>query len=163
MATGVFPEDPASHIPRRSWILRSRTRVSLFGGAVGLAVAAITMATDRFFYNSGQSPIIMMSASDVLAGLLVALLLIGILGRIVDRTAAVKARLEMIKEMNHHVRNALQVIAYSAHSIQDEQAIAMINDAAQHIDWALREILGSGFDKPMTERPQKSMPDQRSA
>jgi hypothetical protein len=163
MPIGAPPEDPASHIPRRSWILRSKTRVGLFGALAGLVLTAFTSAADWFFYRTGQSPMIMLIASDALAGLLVALLLIGILDRIVDRTAAVKARLEMIKEMNHHVRNALQVIAYSAHSIQDEQAIAMINDAAQHIDWALREILGSGFNNSISEKPQKNMPDQRSA
>jgi hypothetical protein len=163
MPTGASPEAPASRIPRRSWILRSKARVRLFAVLTGLLMAASTSAADWFFYRTGQSPMIMLVASDALAGLLVALLMVGVLGRIVDRTAAVKARLEMIEEMNHHVRNALQVIAYSAHSTQDEQAVARINAAAQRIDWALREILGSGSDTPMSESSQKKMPDQRSA
>lgn len=163
MPIGALPEAPPSRIPRRSWILRSKARVRLFAALTGLAIAASTSAADWFFYRTGQSPMIMLVASDAFAGLLVALLMLGILGRIVDRANAVKARLEMIEEMNHHVRNALQVIAYSAHSTQDEEAVARIKAAAQRIDWALREILGSGFDQPLSERPPKKIPDQRSA
>ena len=72
----------------------------------------------------------------------------------------------MIGEMNHHVRNALQVIAYAAHSMPDQEAITRINNAAERIDWALREILGSGFDVPALDKPQKprkDLPDERSA
>ncbi len=46
--------------------------------------------------------------------------------------------------MNHHVRNALQVIR-DAHYIQNKDKVAaMIEDAANRIDWALREVLPGG-------------------
>ncbi|MGE5204408.1 MAG: hypothetical protein ACM3PW_02260 [Chlamydiota bacterium] len=51
------------------------------------------------------------------------------------------ARLQVIAELNHHVRNALEVISLSAYITHDEQAIRRITEGVNRIDWALREIL----------------------
>lgn len=58
---------------------------------------------------------------------------------------AMRARMATIAEMNHHIRNALQVIrGLSAFppdpSYQDEQ-IQMINESVERVEWALREVL----------------------
>jgi two-component sensor histidine kinase len=50
-------------------------------------------------------------------------------------------KLEMIRQMNHHVRNSLQVIATAA-SISEQQELAKaIHSAVGRIEWALREVL----------------------
>ncbi|HKW65726.1 MAG TPA: hypothetical protein VJP04_00470 [Terriglobales bacterium] len=51
------------------------------------------------------------------------------------------ARLQVIAELNHHVRNALEVISLSAYITRDEEAIGRIMEGVNRIDWALREIL----------------------
>jgi hypothetical protein len=51
------------------------------------------------------------------------------------------ARLRVIAELNHHVRNALEVISLSAYITDDEEAIRRIMEGVNRIDWALREIL----------------------
>jgi hypothetical protein len=51
------------------------------------------------------------------------------------------ARLQVIAELNHHVRNALEVISLSAYITHDEEAIRRIMEGVNRIDWALREIL----------------------
>ncbi|HKW25994.1 MAG TPA: hypothetical protein VJN48_09430 [Terriglobales bacterium] len=51
------------------------------------------------------------------------------------------ARLRVIAELNHHVRNALEVISLSAYITRDEEAIRRITEGVNRIDWALREIL----------------------
>lgn len=51
------------------------------------------------------------------------------------------ARLQVIAEVNHHVRNALEVICLSAYITRDEEAIRRIMEGVNRIDWALREIL----------------------
>lgn len=51
------------------------------------------------------------------------------------------ARLRVIGELNHHVRNALEVISLSAYITHDEEAIRHIMEGVNRIDWALREIL----------------------
>jgi two-component sensor histidine kinase len=52
-------------------------------------------------------------------------------------------RLRMIAEMNHHVRNALQVISYSSQTQPNEDLARMVRESSQRIEWALREVLGS--------------------
>lgn len=52
--------------------------------------------------------------------------------------------MDLIADMNHHTRNALQVIvSRSVLSIADSNAIEDIRQAVKRIDWCLREILPS--------------------
>jgi hypothetical protein len=108
----------------------------------------------------------MMIASDVFAGLLTALLIAGVLGKSVDRTDALRSQLEMIEQINHHVRNGLQLIAYSAYHTHDQEAIATIRLGTERIEWALREILDPGaLEMPEASplSPSRHPPGQRSA
>jgi hypothetical protein len=57
------------------------------------------------------------------------------------RRKRIGERLAVIELMNHHVRNALQVIALSPHAQQREQNVEQIQQAISRIEWALREIL----------------------
>jgi hypothetical protein len=49
--------------------------------------------------------------------------------------------LEVIRLMNHHVRNSLQVISFVSSAPQQEELIVDVRDAVERIEWALREIL----------------------
>jgi hypothetical protein len=49
-------------------------------------------------------------------------------------------RARIIADMNHHIRNALQVLVYDAAAHTTEEA-NRIRDAVNRIDWALREVL----------------------
>jgi hypothetical protein len=59
------------------------------------------------------------------------------------RQIAVWQRLQMIAELNHHVRNALESIQLSAYSIKDQPSIRIIQESVDRIQWALREVLPS--------------------
>jgi hypothetical protein len=50
-------------------------------------------------------------------------------------------KLEVIRLMNHHVRNSLQVIRFAASVPQEEEVANKIRDAVDRIEWALREVL----------------------
>ena len=50
-------------------------------------------------------------------------------------------KLEVIRLMNHHVRNSLQVISFAASVPQQEALEAEIRNAVERIEWALREVL----------------------
>lgn len=50
-------------------------------------------------------------------------------------------RLETIALMNHHIRNALQVISASSYMSDRAREMGAIEDAVNRIQWALREIL----------------------
>jgi len=57
--------------------------------------------------------------------------------------------------MNHHVRNALQVVAYYGYQHDDEKASKLINQSIARIEWTLKEVLPRGWDV----RPQPSEPE----
>jgi hypothetical protein len=50
-------------------------------------------------------------------------------------------KLEVIRQMNHHVRNSLQVISLAASVPQPEQTRELLQGAVERIEWALREVL----------------------
>ena len=79
---------------------------------------------------------------DGLLGLMVAALVF-ILER--QRELDVRRRQQsaaVIDEMNHHIRNALQIIVTRANlSIHDIPELSQLTNAVDRIDWALREIL----------------------
>lgn len=57
------------------------------------------------------------------------------------RARYLSERLKTIEMMNHHVRNALQVIVDSVYVHGHAQQFDEIQGAVKRIDWALREIL----------------------
>jgi len=79
--------------------------------------------------------------NDVLAAAFIGLLIVLYERR---RQKRLQERLQVIKLMNHHVRNALQLISLSPHAQEREENVRLIQQAVQRIDWALREILPGG-------------------
>ena len=51
------------------------------------------------------------------------------------------ARVQVIAEMNHHIRNALTPVSLSVDGIENQQLTCVISEAVNRIEWALREIL----------------------
>jgi hypothetical protein len=66
------------------------------------------------------------------------------------RRRSLEARLKVIREMNHHVRNALQVLSYGAMRQEDQKMKTMMSESVARIDWALREVLPSDDAAGMT-------------
>lgn len=58
-----------------------------------------------------------------------------------QRREATLLRMQVISEMNHHIRNALAAISLSTDSIPNQQCIRVISESVDRIEWALREIL----------------------
>ncbi len=57
-----------------------------------------------------------------------------------DREAA-RRRFELIAEMNHHIRNALQTISYERYSAPGQATSQRLKEAVDRIEWVLKEIL----------------------
>ena len=63
----------------------------------------------------------------------------------------------IIEQMNHHIRNALQVIVARASLDQrDTPELVQINDAVARIDWALREILPQSAGGLLSAAPEST-------
>lgn len=75
---------------------------------------------------------------DLLAGLVAGLL---VLFYERQRRRELRRQLEIICQMNHHVRNALQLISYAQSSEDRAEHVQKVRSAIERIDWALREVL----------------------
>jgi hypothetical protein len=85
----------------------------------------------------------MMVAGGAAVALFVGFLFFQVLCDAHDRYKAILDRLQRIADINHHIRNALQVIIYHAHSEPErrEKGIAAVDAAVTRIEWVLREVL----------------------
>ena len=76
------------------------------------------------------------------------------------RSKYLSEKLKTIEMMNHHVRNALQVIVDSAYLHGHAEQVQQIQDSAKRIDWALREILPgrilNQYDAPEKQERERS-------
>lgn len=82
---------------------------------------------------------------DILLGLLAGLLIFAYEQR---RYRALMDKVRVIAQMNHHVRNALQTIAFSRFADATKQ-VQMLDESTKRIQWALQEIL-PGEDERVT-------------
>lgn len=69
-----------------------------------------------------------------------------------QRREAALLRMQVISEMNHHIRNALAAVTLTTDSIQNQESIRVISESVDRIEWALREILLRR--KPLPEKEQ---------
>ena len=80
---------------------------------------------------------------DLVLGMLAGLLVFAYEHR---RSRELRQKLAVISAMNHHVRNALQTIAYVPYTEQAKQML-LIQQSVNRIQWALNEILpGEGSE-----------------
>ena len=117
----------------------SRTVRRLIPFVLAFLVFALGVVSDEFLPRVWPSRLLLFLGDIVIAG---------IVGWVVlfyenHRRRYLEARLQIIGEMNHHVRNALQVLSYGAMQQQDENTRKAMQESVTRIDWALREILPS--------------------
>lgn len=79
--------------------------------------------------------------AEGLSALVVAALTAGLIHHANERREAAMLRMQVIAEMNHHIRNALAAISLSTDTIENRQSIRVISESVDRITWALREIL----------------------
>lgn len=79
--------------------------------------------------------------AEGVSAIVVALLTAKLIHAANQRREAAQLRMQVISEMNHHIRNALAAISLSADSIENQQCMRVISDSVDRIEWALREIL----------------------
>jgi hypothetical protein len=121
--------------------LRARLQSSLLyriglGLAIGIGLFALS-AFLEIVLNDGKIGGVNLYLDNVLTGLIAGGIVFWYEQR---RHRVLLDRIRVIADMNHHVRNALQVITWASHTDQSNQ-IHVIEEAAKRIQWALREIL----------------------
>jgi len=125
---------------------------ALSGAAMFLAVNIV----DRWFAAIGLHAETT-RIDDVLLGLVAALLVFFLQRQQERELRRQRQSAAVIEQMNHHIRNALQVIvARASLDHHNRPELRQIDEAVARIDWALREILpqSNGAAPPATE-PQE--------
>jgi len=119
---------------------------------LGVFVAIAGYALDVLLVREGMPRLGALAQSNLLTGVIagLAVWLLGVRYR--ERRQMQANRLQVIDQMNHHVRNALQVIVlYSA--VNGELAHEVKN-AIERIQWSLQEILTQLGDDADLNFPQ---------
>ncbi len=131
----------------------------LAGVLMGFAMFLVQIAIDRTIGTTRET----LWYSDIFMGLVTAL--VTGLGLLHYRThmAADRARMRMIAEMNHHVRNAMTAISLSVYAQNDPQLEKTTREAIQRIDWALREVLAHPETLPSRPIPKPVEPQEEAA
>jgi hypothetical protein len=96
------------------------------------------------------------------AGVVAAILVGSVLALVLYRREVLRRQLAVVGELNHQVRNALEIIAASTWRIADQETVATIMDAVTRIDITLRSLfpITHPLNKKAAHNAQKS---QKSA
>jgi hypothetical protein len=119
-------------------------RSGLLSLLVVVVVSLIGIVLDRLLLKEGLPRLDMIIFSNGLTGLFAG----GLFWQMAREAKAsrdlVAERMKTIAELNHHIRNALQVIKFlggQKRSGLDDVQLQLINDSVDRIEWALREVL----------------------
>lgn len=115
---------------------------SIVAAAFGVAIVSF-LSTELLHY--WLVPDLGRSRERLLAEVLSALIVGGLVAKLAhmvrEQQRATIARMQVIAEMNHHIRNALAPISLSVDAIDNRQLVRIISEGVDRIDWALREVL----------------------
>jgi two-component sensor histidine kinase len=118
---------------------RVRSRVLII--VVALAVSLVGLAFDRMLLHEGIPRYDLLGISNLLTGIVAGGFYWQLIRRERERRDFIRERLFVISEMNHHIRNALQVISFYSYRKQDSETLVMLQQAVTRIEWALKEVL----------------------
>ncbi len=119
----------------------SERRVVLASLLFGFIIFAVGAILDWTLLTAGQPMLHVVEISDALGGVVAGVLAYKLLKQERERRRRLRARVGTIAEMNHHVRNALQMISLSTHSAADQERLRIMREGVERIQWALREVL----------------------
>jgi len=141
---------------------KANRRSLVYGRRMGIlitsatAAAAIFVVTLLLHWLLGEQFRLLAreSIADLISALVVGYLAYLTLQAERHRMERAAAELKMIADMNHHIRNALDMLTLSAYSTDDKAAVAVIQKATERITWTLREVLPS-------REPEQTIEDRR--
>lgn len=131
-------------------------KLALLTFCIFLLVTISGYGFDRMLNRDGVSRKIISGTSNGLTGLVVAGLFLELTRNVQSRRRLVQARLEVIADMNHHIRNALQVLSYGTATHGSKKETEMMRESINRIEWALREVLPGYL--PETHIPHEPAP-----
>ena len=127
----------------------SRLRLIVLCVCVVLLVWVVGFGFDRLLARDGVTRFDILLVSNALTGIVAGFLFYSLANYERLRRKLVRERLRTIAEMNHHIRNSLQIITYAT-AADTEESVDLIRDSVERIEWALREVLPGHVPTPTT-------------
>jgi hypothetical protein len=124
---------------------------------VVMLVSLVGYWLDRLLVNEGLPRWYLLAASNTLTGIVAGGLFLYVARQEEARRDRVRERMRTVAELNHHIRNALQVIKLCGKqatvSSLDDRQLQLIKESADRIEWALREVLPKYPEATITQPP----------
>jgi len=110
---------------------------------VVVVVSALGFVLDRMLIREGLPRFDLLLITNTITGLVAGGLFYQFARNEKAQRDIVQERMRTIAELNHHIRNALQVIKFcgGGQPSLDSMQLQLINESANRIEWALREVL----------------------
>ena len=112
---------------------------------IGFTAFCLGVLQDAFLSQEGFSRWSLIVISDVITGTIAGLLFYQFAKNVKSRHEMMRERMKTIAELNHHIRNALQVIKFWGSQHQncslDPMQLQHMKESVDRIEWALREVL----------------------
>jgi hypothetical protein len=138
----------------------SKARLILLCLLVILLVWIVGYGFDRLLARDGVPRFDILLTSNALTGIVAGFLFFSLTNYERLRRNVVSQRLRTIAEMNHHIRNSLQVITYATATQKNAESMEMIRNSVERIEWALREVLPNEIRGPLPA-PQEQEHQER--
>ena len=122
------------------WILHSPLRITTVVVLFGASASFIEYLIHLVVTTSSALPSVQALANSVILGMFAAFFGLLVLTAARERQHKVRDDLRRIAELNHQVRNALQVIVYGEYSPDNSQHRSAVLDGVGKIEAALREL-----------------------
>jgi hypothetical protein len=132
--------------------LSSRTTAIILACVAGAAVFAAGCVSDLLLLQHRSNGWVAL-LDDVLVAAFAAGLVLYYEWR---RDQELRRKLSTVIEMNHCVRNQLEVIEYSAWTTHNQIHMKQMHESVSRIEWALREVLGKRCGVPPFAHPAKT-------
>ena len=106
---------------------------------VGFVIAGCGFGVDYLFHSASR-----LFASDVYTFIIACVLSYALMMYEKRRRTMLERRMMIAAEVNHHIRNALTAVVFTA-SVQNDPALeTVIQDATARINWVLTTVLPDG-------------------
>ncbi len=126
----------------------SRARLLAICLLVVVLVWLVGYGFDRLLTHDGVTRFDILLITNGLTGIVAGFLFYSLTNYERMRRNVVSQRLRTIAEMNHHIRNSLQVITYATAAQNNAESVEMIRNSVERIEWALREVLPGHVEVP---------------
>jgi len=154
---------------RRETRLRTAMMMAVLLLLVWCAGALVHLALTATLIRLGVRMWPAIYIQSAVAGTIGAVLVGSVLALVLYRREVLRRQLGVVAELNHQVRNALEIIAGSTTRIADRKTVATILEAVARIDVTLRSLFP--ITRPLKKRvaaanahiSAKSEPDSRAA